>query len=370
VHATTPDSNRVCVVLTGTNGADLVSLRGQTVVERTHIEADGQQHAVDRQGCSGWESAQFSADGKRLYLNGEQQCGALKRTTSGLLTLASNGDWINVVSVGADSGADLRVARYAQLASLTNVPADIATPIEGRLLADRTARVAAQTRVRPDDVIEATKFATTPVVEGWLSELDQPFDLDDKVLVHLADAGVNPAVIDVMVAVSNPTKFAVRTGGNISQTKHTDAYVMERPGACYAPVLDPWGYYAYDACDPYRRYGYYNYGPYRYGYGYRYGSSYYDPYGYYYGSAYQPVVIVVRGSAADRPNTHGRMTKDGYQPGADATPKGSAGRSNGGSTATQSRGSSGADKSSGGSTSSSGSSGSSGRTATRKPPAN
>jgi hypothetical protein len=373
-HATTSDTDRVCVLVSGANGADLVSLRGQNVVERTHIEADGRRHTVDRQGCTGWESAEFSADGKRLFLNGEQSCGALERKTSGLLTLAGNGDWINVVSVGADSGADLRVARYGQVATLTGVPADIANPIEGRLLADRTARVAAQTRVKPDDVVEASKFVTTPVVEGWLSELGQAFDLDDKVLVHLADAGVNSAVIDVMVAVSNPTVFAVRTGGGISKAQNADAAAEERraAGTCYAPLLDPWGYYSYDACDPYRRYGYYNYGPYGYGYGYRYGSGYYDPYGYYYGSAYQPVVIVVRGSAADQPNTHGRMTKEGYQPGPDATARGNAGRSSsgGGSTATQSRGSSGSDKSSGSSGSSSGGSSSSGRTATRKPPAN
>src|SRR6476661_9895671 len=59
---------RVCVVPTGTNGADLVSLRGDSTTERSHIEADGQHHAVAQQGCDGWESAEFSADGRRLYL--------------------------------------------------------------------------------------------------------------------------------------------------------------------------------------------------------------------------------------------------------------------------------------------------------------
>src|SRR4051812_22744856 len=57
-------SAKVCVVPNG-NAAELVSITGETITDRTRIEADGFHHDVTRQGCAGWESAAFSSDGKR-----------------------------------------------------------------------------------------------------------------------------------------------------------------------------------------------------------------------------------------------------------------------------------------------------------------
>jgi hypothetical protein len=353
---------RVCVVPSGPNGADLVSIKAADVVERTHIEADGQHHDVSRQGCAGWESAAFSSDGRRLYLSGEQQCAGMKRQTSGLFAIGRNGEWINVVNVSADSGKDLRVATYA-LASADGAPPEIKSQVESRELANRTARIAAQSRVSTKNVVEASRYLSAPVIEGWLSELGQEFELDDRALIQLADAGVQSSVIDVMVAVSNPKVFAVRTTGTGVSTEENPDEVTRRRARrddCVAPLMDPWGYSAYDPCDPYRRYGYY--GSRWYQYGNRY-NAYNDPYGYYYGAGYQPVVIVVKGSATGQNAGHGRMTKDGYSPGT-AQPSGTTQRAE---PAKSSEAPAPREREAEKSSSPAGGS-SSGRTATRKPP--
>jgi hypothetical protein len=240
-----------------------------------------------------------------------------------------------------------------------------------------------------DAVIEASRFLSPAAEEAWLAELDQDFNLDDKALVRLADEKVAPSVIDVLVAVSNPKVFSVASTGTVERTDDADSARVRRGySPCFAPVVDPWAWYAYDPCDPYLRFSYYR--PYysRYGYGY---GRYYDPfYGPYYGygspyyGGYGPVIIVRNG---ENPN-HGRMTKGGYKPGSGATSGSASGGSSGGARAERpatrrgapkddapaasssdrgsSSGSSGSSSSSG---STSGSSSSGGRVATRKPPA-
>ena len=353
----------VCIVPAGANGASLVTFVGDRDTERTHIEADGSRRDVSRQGCTGWEKSEFSADGRRLYLRSEQTCaGGLKRITSGIFAIASNGDWVNVVNVNADSANSVVVTRYSPTSIPASVPAEIRNQFAARELSDRTARTSAQREVSVDAVIEATKFTSAPAVEAWLAELQQDFELDDDMLVRLADAGVAPSVIDVMVAVSNPGVFSVRATGSGVRAEESDslyAVRRDRYASCIAPVLDPWAWYAYDPCDPYRRYSYYRSYRYRYGYDPYYGHGFYSPY-YGYGYYGNPVVIVVNGDS--RGIRHGRMTKDGYKSGTPTTSSGSSTR------ASSSRDSDGGASRSSGSSSSSSSRGDGDRTATRKPP--
>jgi hypothetical protein len=364
---------RVCVLPDGANSAQLITIVNDSITGRTPIDASGQRRDISRQGCSGWEKAEFSSDGRRLYLTGEQSCaGGLKRKTSGIFALTSSGDWVNAVDVTADSVSSVRVSRYATSSVFPTMPAEIRDALQSREVSDRTARISAQREVSVDGVIEASRFLSAPAVEAWLAELDQDFNLDDKTLVRLADAKVAPSVIDVMVAVSNPRQFSVRGTGSVIENQDSVRVRRDPYAPCFAPVIDPWAWYAYDPCDPYLRYSYYRplYGRYGYPYGYGYSrgygyGGYYDPY---YGS---PVIIVAGGS-----RSHGRMTKDGYKSDGSSTSGSASASSTGGRTAT-SKGSSGSsssgsEKSSGssssGSSASSGSSSSSGRTATRKPP--
>jgi uncharacterized membrane protein YgcG len=354
------------------------------------MDASGQQQSVSKQGCSGWEKAEFSADGRRLYLRGEQSCaGGLKRLTSGIFAIASNGDMVHVVDVGADSASNIRVTRYASTVVPATAPAQVRETLAARELSDRTARVAAQREVSVNAVIEATRFLSAPAAEAWIAELEQDFNLDEQALLRLADEKVPPSVIDIMVAVSNPKAFSVSSTGSIMRDEEMVSERSRDYAPCFAPVVDPWAWYAYDPCDPYLRYGFYRSRYYRGGY---YGYDRYYGYGYGYGSVYgnygYPVIIVSNSDPrAARP--HGRMTKDGYKSGGSSaagasTSSGSSGRTatrSSGSSGSSSSGSSGTASSSGSSSSGSSSSGSSssgssssgssssGRTATRKPPA-
>jgi WD40-like Beta Propeller Repeat len=376
---------RVCVVPSSGVGADLISVVDKKVTDRMHIEADGAHHDVKQQGCAGWESAAWSSDGRRLYFNSDQKCDAvdaagrpitvdvvaagLQRKASGIFAVGSDGRWTNIVNVSSSGGHGLRVLRYAPVLIDSTYPSEIFTVLGNRDMYLSTARIAARSRIKLDDVIDASKSLEPAVVDAWLAASEQRFDLDAKGLVRLADAGVAPETIDVMVAVSNPGVFAVASnGGGVSASAMEIASQSDRANRneCLLPIMDPWGYSDYRSCDPYRRYGYYGGAAYGYDPFYSlYGSPYGAGYGYGFGSGYNgygysgiPVVVIVRGSANDPLAKHGHMTKDGYTTQAPSTASG----------ATQSSAGSGAATSSSSGSTSSGSS-SSGRTAHAKPPA-
>jgi uncharacterized membrane protein YgcG len=396
----------VCVVPSSDVGADLISVVDRKVTDRMHIDADGAHHDVKQQGCAGWESAAWSSDGRRLYFNSDQKCDAvdaagrpitvdvvaagLQRKAAGIFAIGPDGRWTNIVNVSASGGHGLRVMRYTPVSIDTTYPAEIVGALGNRDMFFNTARIAARSSIKLDDVIDASKSIEPAVVDAWLAASEQRFALDAKALVRLADAGVSPETIDVMVAVSNPGVFAVASsGGGVSTTALEMAPQPNRVNrnACLSPVMDPWGYNDYSGCDPYRRYGFYGAGGYgydpfydvygsRYGYGYGYGYNGYN--GYNYGYNGTPVVIIVRGSANDPLVKHGHMTKNGYTTDAPSTATSSAARqaatrssAGSGSTTSASSGSSGSGSSSSGSSSggSSSAGSSDGRTAHPKPPA-
>jgi hypothetical protein len=359
----------VCVVPSSNGfGADLLTLTARKITERTHVDADAVQHPVSREGCTGWEAARWSIDGRRLYFSSQQQCeGGVQRKGSGIFAIGADGLWTNVVNVSAGGGQGLRVVRYNPVTIDSTYPAEVVSAFGNRQMALGTARISARTKTTIDDILEANRAVDAAVVQGWVAASQQTFDLDAKQLIRLADAEVSPETIDIMIAVSNPKTFALapRTaeGGGSSAEARRDAM---RRDECYDRMMDPWGYDDYAFCDPYRRYGYYGsrlgyglygYDPYRNGYGYGYGFGY--------NSA--PVVIVVK----DGGLVHGKMTKNGYSnPG---TSSSSATRdrepSRAPSSSSGSSGSSGSSSSGSSSSGSSGGSSSSGRTAHPKPPA-
>jgi hypothetical protein len=354
---TVVDFPQLCVIPTGGSaGVTMISLENGKEPSRQQLDATGQQRAVERDGCAGWESAQFSADDRRLYLRSELTCsGNLKRASSAVLAMSPEGDWIGVESVTAGGGTAVRVTRYRDAGIPNVVPAEIENALAGRRMALVAARIAAGAPIGEAAVIDATHHLNAAVVQALLVERGQPFQLTASQLASLADAGVPGSVTDVMVALSYPQKFVLDRDARVAELRPTSG------GAdTYGRGMLP-GYDGRSACSLFS-----SYDPYWYGYGYGYGSQCglyansrygYSNYGYGsfgYGYWQPPIVIVREGS---RPG--GRAVKgSGYTP---------RGESSGTATRT---GVSRPSSSGGGATArSSGSSGgsSSGRTAHRKP---
>lgn len=354
-----PGTPTLCVVPTADPAvAELVSVQNGAVVERERIDASGQRVARVREGCSGWEQAEWSPDGRRLYTQSEYDCeGGLRRTSSGISSLLPGGEWLNVQGVEVSSNTGVRAIRYRSTQAPALVRDELAAAMVGRELAFESARVAATAPIALADVEDASRRADAAVVEAWLIESGQSFDMNAARLVQAAQAGVPGSVIDVMVALSYPRVFAIDGTSRAAERLPTETARAPRPG--YG-VYNPWfGGYPYDfwmypgfGLSPY---GFGGLGYSRFGYGYRWYP--------------QRPIVVIRDPA--REERQGRLVNNrGYTRPNSGSATSSRGDSGTSSTATTSR--SGGSSSSGTSGSASGSSGStssgsSGATRTAQP---
>jgi len=305
---------RVCVVPAGGSAVDLVTMVNGQVAAREHIVTSGERQPSSQDTCTGWESAAWSAAGQRVYLRAEQECpvGAARRA-SGLIAMSGNGQWLYVQGVAVGDQTGIRVLRYRETANDTTV-------LQAGVSAVSQARAAAGAPLGIDDVVEASRHVDATVLEAWLAERGEPFAIDAKRLFALADAGVPPRVIDLMVALSYPRVFAInptsrqaerRPGQPDSAGYRSGSPVGTMEPSCY--VGHPWFSYDAYACSGY---GYGAYSPFGY-----------DGYGYYPGG--YPIIIVVRdsGGGGGTPRAHGRVvngrgySEGGSTGGSQATPR-------------------------------------------------
>jgi hypothetical protein len=201
----------VCVVpVQGTASVDLVTVTGDKVAPPERVDATGSRRPVSREGCEGWETAEFSPDANRIYLRSEHQCsGNRTRTSTGIMSITPSGEWLDVQGVKVESNNAVRVAHYGRVPAPAALPADMKAALETGSMATKTAMLAAADSVEIADVIEATKRADELVVQAWLAERGQGFNMDAKRLAQVADAKVPERVIDLMVALSYPRAFAI-----------------------------------------------------------------------------------------------------------------------------------------------------------------
>ncbi len=270
----------VCISPTAdANVVQLTTIDGDKAVSTQRIDASGRELPIDAKGCTGTQGAQWSADGRRVYLQAVTACGGVERVTSGIIAMSPQGEWLDVQGVAAGGEEAVRVARYHDAGVPSAVPEEIATALRERGTATQSARFAAGATIGSAAVIEASRTATPAVVEAWLLERGQIFALDGRELVRLADAGVPARVTDAMVAVSNPEKFAVdRPDESARNRRDTSSDVAGRTIYVY---MDP-------AYSPYR----WGYSPYGNGYGY-------GPYG------YSPLDRDSRAAGGERPHGEG-----------------------------------------------------------------
>ena len=361
----TPTVNGTFVCITPSAGGgdvvDVTTIGDGKVVSTQRIDASGTERPLEAKGCTGVQRASWSADERRIYLRSTSTCDGLKSTTSGILSLTSTGEWLDVRGVSSYGSTNVRVARYRDAGIPASVPAEIASVLRERSAGIDAARINAGAAIGARTVIEASSAADSTVVAAWLFEREQRFRLDARTLLQLADAGVPGTVTDALVAVSNPGAFQLARVPEQSDVIDTETLTSRRRTAVRGIPLDPWMWGSY-GLDSYRYgnpYGYrYGYGGYGYGNGYGYNNGYYG--------GYAPPIIIVTDA---RVTPVGQMVKGrGYtQPGGSSTGATARERPSQASAPSPTPSSS-SGSSSGGSSSGSSSSGSSeGRTAKPRP---
>lgn len=305
----------MCVVPTErTAVAELVTVDSGRIVQRDHVAATGERESTAEGGCAGWRSAEWSADGRRLYLRSESACtGGLERRSDGLFAMLPGGQWVDVRGVTAGEGTGVRTVRYERAAVPPALRDELAPVLEARRVAVTAARTAAAAPIGDADVVDAVRHLDARVVEAWLIERHESFALDGKRLVKLADAGVPGRVIDVMVALSYPEEFTVaatspdRAGTEVVERgRAEESYTDQATGRTIPVYLDPYAYspFGWD----------YYYSP----FGYYYSPFGYSPYAYgWYGGA-GPVIIIQQpgaGNGGER-TQHGKVVNGrGYSRG-------------------------------------------------------
>ncbi|MYG80316.1 MAG: hypothetical protein F4187_00420 [Gemmatimonadetes bacterium] len=253
----------LCFVADG-NQVEMLTVGDGGITHRELFAVDGQLRSIVQDGCTGEESARFSDDYRRIYTTSSVTCsGEPPRSGTGIIFMPEADQWVDVRAIAAD---DSEVTAWAQWYVRTGESELNDLGIEsGRYAAPLAVRAMAggpRAPITIDDVIDATGNVHEKAVEAWIAEVGQEFaglDVDD--LLELDGAGVSGNLIDVIVAVSFPERFAL---SQPQQNQVQPGYYGARP-----IWIDPY----------YSRWGY-PYGSYYSGWGYRYGpyrSSYYYP---------------------------------------------------------------------------------------------
>jgi hypothetical protein len=192
-------------VITGVSG---------TVIRQSRIAADGVRVPFDQNGCAGWDAAEFSADGHRVYLSGEVTCGTrATQLTSGVYAFAPSGEWLDVQVLRTGDERSMRSQRLEliPLAALTAELREDFAPLERLALSARAAVLANPLAVA--QVTDVAAHVDAAAAEIWLIESARgaaaPLRLRRAELQQLARANVPARVIDAAVAVANPDHFFV-----------------------------------------------------------------------------------------------------------------------------------------------------------------
>ena len=269
----------VCVRPSGHSGVAITTtVDGKTVLEQT-IVADGSVQPLSQENCQGTQTSQWSRDGERLFTRVELTCaGRPKQEVSGITQIA-RGYWIDSQATLIDGDHDVRLRRYQRTSDqFTGGPTQASAPMN------------------VEDVIEASTKVLPPALEAALVESGGRFELNSRTLTQLADAGVSPSVIDVMVAQAYPDRFEIErpntyppvsSVASSSTTSGSNTTVILGSAAYPYPIYDPF-YSSYYYYSPFA-YPYYwgaSYFPYRYGRYYGYGNYYNNFYYNYPGSGF------------------------------------------------------------------------------------
>ena len=291
----------VCVVPTSSpQTVEFVTVVGDSIVSTVPLTASGARIERTRDGCTGWESARWSIDERRLYTHAEFTCaGGVTQRANGLLAMRYADAFARIDGLRTRGAVRTRVVKFQLTMDSTLYPAAIAARIpSASSMPAFGARMEAAAEVSTADIVDASKELDSPIIEAWIADRGQRFGAGANELRAMKSAGVPEGVIDMVVAVSNPRYFTLaqngapmarpidpfaqrRNGTGASLTRaEIERLRMERQlagyGSAYGSLLD-WNdlYFPWSGYGAYGRYGNSLYGGY---------SQYWGPFGPIYGS--------------------------------------------------------------------------------------
>lgn len=200
----------VCVVAASEGAAVLKTFAdGELLLEET-LFADGVQRPVELSGCRGHQRTQWSRDGARLFFRSEMTCeNQSHRSFSGVSFLRAWGTWVDIQAFASGAEREVVIRRYrpaspgaAAELGLKSLSPDEATAVS-------TARVRTSQPLDIDDFVEASEVIEPEALEAALMESGTTLELNGKTLIGLADAGISPGTIDLMLALAYPERFEV-----------------------------------------------------------------------------------------------------------------------------------------------------------------
>ncbi len=270
------DSLLVCFRYLGDGtGVEIVTYSMGEEIAREEVRSDGVRLPVEDGGCEGERWARWSEDGYRVFLHSRMVCGeGILRSTQGVLAIQDQGTrWVELHAVDAGDTQPiigLRTFRPASASHLDRL--GIVAPDQERRLAVATARARASSPLTTEKVAELHSELGSFGTQTFLVRQGTGFQLNAAGLHDLKSAGVAEEVLDVMVGLSYPERFAIRDDGT-AQPRTPERTVQERRPPVRVLGYSPWGSYYYWGYSPYGIYS-----PYGYGWGYP--------------GRYSPVVII------------------------------------------------------------------------------
>lgn len=199
---------RTCVVPGATGGVSIATLVGvQTVTTESRL-ADDREHAVAVDDCRGTERVRWGARGRQLFRTAAVACGSgAPRSVAGTAFMLSGPVWVDVLAVQLNDATSVHVRRYRRAGNQRLADGQTAPqPPRGVWALDTPAW-------RVDDVLEMSAVVPPDAVQAALSQGPTHFALNARSLVALSDAKVPERVIDLMVALTFPSKFVVKPAG-------------------------------------------------------------------------------------------------------------------------------------------------------------
>lgn len=203
----------VCITPTSrADVAELLTMEEGRIVARETLDATGRSRPIDAARCTGVRSGSWSRDGRRLFVRSAGTCAGVHSSTSGLLAITADGNWLDVEGIFAGGGSSVRVARYRPVVPPSSLPTAVRSTLRAQALATQSVRVAAGAPVRAEDVLEAARSVDSAVVQAWILERAQRFEISDSEIAALVNAGLPAHVAAALGAVADPPSVTVARG--------------------------------------------------------------------------------------------------------------------------------------------------------------